>query len=77
MPYESISEINPSLKGITPPISLAQANEIARQADAVGADKGGWGIAIKSFKDRHIVQDGKWVKKTKMTYNQEESLWDD
>lgn len=70
MPYQSISEINPSLKGINPPISLGQANEIARQADSIGADKGGWGIAIKSFKDRHKVENGKWVKK------ENQSLWD-
>jgi hypothetical protein len=61
-PYESIGDINPSLKGIDPPITLGQANEIARQADAIGADKGGWGIAIKHFKDSHKVVDGHWVK---------------
>jgi len=62
-PYKSLKDINPALKGIKPPITLSQANEIARQADAIGADKGGWGIAIKHFKDTHIVKDGRWVKK--------------
>jgi hypothetical protein len=61
-PYTSTKDMNPALKGIDPPISLEQANEIARQADAVGADKGGWGIAISSFKKRHKVKDGHWVK---------------
>ena len=61
-PYTSTKDMNPALKGIDPPISLGQANEIARQADAVGADKGGWGIAISSFKKRHKVKDGHWVK---------------
>jgi hypothetical protein len=63
MPYSSLSEINPSLKGIEPPISLGQANEIARQADAIGADKGGWPEAITSFKKRYEVKDGRWIKK--------------
>jgi hypothetical protein len=66
-PYKSIGDINPSLKGIDPPISLSQANEIAKQADAIGqSDKvNGWAVAISSFKKSHIVQDGKWVKKEK------------
>jgi hypothetical protein len=65
MPYTKISEINPSLKGIDPPITLGQANAIAAQADAVGTDekKSGWAIAISSFKKTHTVKDGKWVKK--------------
>ena len=62
MPYSSLKDINPSLKGINPPISLAQANEIAKQADAIGADKKGWPIAISNFKKNHKVEDGKWVK---------------
>lgn len=65
-PYDSLKDINPSLKGIDPPINLSQANEIARQADAIGADKGGWGIAISSFKKSHKVEDGHWVKKENM-----------
>ena len=63
-PYKSKEDINPALKGITPPISLAQANAIARQADSIGVDKekNGWAIAISSFKKTHHVEDGKWVK---------------
>ena len=72
MPYSSLSEINPALKGIDPPITLAQANSIARQADGIGADKGGWGIAIKRFKDAHTVKEGKWVKKQNMSLDEEE-----
>jgi hypothetical protein len=73
MPYKNVSEINPALKGITPPITLGQANEIAKQADAVGTtDKvNGWAVAISSFKKTHKVVDGKWVKK-----NKEESMSD-
>jgi hypothetical protein len=71
MPYQKIEDINPALKGITPPISLGQANAIAKQADAVGSDdkKNGWAIAISSFKKTHKVVDGKWVEK-----NKEESM---
>jgi len=68
MPYKRLDEINKSLAGIDPPISLSQANEIAKQADSIGTDeeKNGWAIAISSFKKGHIVKDGKWVKKEKM-----------
>lgn len=63
-PYKSIGDINPALKGIEPPITLAQANAIAKQADSIGSDekKNGWAIAISSFRDTHHVEDGKWVK---------------
>ena len=45
--------------------SLRQANEIARNADAIGVteEKNGWAIAISNFKKTHEVEDGKWVKK--------------
>lgn len=62
-PYKSRSEMNPALRGIEPPITVAQGNKIAKQADAVGAEKGGWGIAIKHFKDTHKVENGRWVRK--------------
>ena len=66
-PYKSMKDANPALKGITPPVSLAQANVIAKQADAVGeSDKvNGWAVAIASFKKTHKVEDGKWVEKGK------------
>jgi len=68
-PYKSKEDINPALKGITPPVSVSQANEIAKQADAIGSDdkKNGWAIAISSFKKTHVVKDGKWVKKENMS----------
>ena len=66
MPYKDMKDVNPSLKGITPPISLEQANAIAAQADAIGGDYG-WPTAIKSFKEHHVVKDGHWVKKEKMS----------
>lgn len=64
-PYKSMKDVNPSIKGITPPVSLAQANQIAKQADSIGTDedKNGWAIAISSFKKTHVVKEGKWVKK--------------
>jgi hypothetical protein len=68
-PYKSIGDINPALKGINPPISLAQANEIARVADAIGVseEKNGWAIAISQFKKNHKVENGHWVKKESMS----------
>jgi outer membrane biosynthesis protein TonB len=60
-PYEKISDINPALKGIRPPISLSQANEIASQADAIGGEYG-WPTAINSFKKRYHVENGHWIK---------------
>ena len=63
-PYKSKEDVNPALKGINPPVSLAQANAIAAQADSIGSDdkKNGWAIAISSFKKTHHVEDGKWIK---------------
>jgi len=43
-------------------LSLAQLNEIAAMADAVGGDKG-WPIAISNFKKHYMIKAGKWVKK--------------
>jgi len=65
MPYSKWDEINPSLKGIKPKISLEQANAIARQAEAIGSDeeKNGWAIAISNFKKSHTVRAGKWIKR--------------
>jgi len=71
-PYKSISEINPALKGIDPPITLAQANAIARQAEAIGTDGkvNGWAIAIASFKKTHVVKNGRWVRKKQNMFGQ-------
>lgn len=65
-PYKSMKDANPALKGIDPPITVSQANDIAKQADSIGTDgeKNGWAIAISSFKKTHVVKDGKWVKKS-------------
>jgi hypothetical protein len=67
-PYKSKEDINPSLKGIDPPISVKDGNEIAKQADAIGGEYG-WPTAIKSWKNRHKVVDGRWVKKENMSYD--------
>ena len=66
-PYKSITDANAALRGIDPPITVEQANQIAKQAESIGVDekKNGWAIAISSFKKSHKVEDGKWVKKDK------------
>jgi len=65
MPYKSMKDVNPAIKGIDPEPTLSQANQIAKEADAIGSDeeKNGWSIAIANFKKTHAVKDGKWVKK--------------
>lgn len=65
MPYKSMKDVNPAIKGINPEPTLSQANQIAKEADAIGSDeeKNGWSIAIANFKKTHLVKDGKWVKK--------------
>ena len=64
MPYKNRSDMSPSLQGIDPPITPEQGEEIANQAESIGSDneKNGWAIAISSFKDRHHVEGGHWVK---------------
>ena len=74
-PYDGVSEANPALRGIKPALTLSQMNMIARVADAMikdGMEKGrAWAIAISQFKKTHKVKDGRWVKKVKMSKNNE------
>ena len=70
MPYTSMEDVNPAIRGIKPPVTLAQANLIAKWADAMEeeADDGArspWAVAIAQFKRLYQVQAGKWVKKKK------------
>jgi hypothetical protein len=69
-PYKTREEMNPALKGITPPLTAEQGSEIAKQADAIGGEYG-WPTAIKSWKERHKVVDGHWVKKEKTNMEEE------
>lgn len=66
MPYDKLSDAPASLRGIKPPITLAQANGIARCADALegeGKVESPWGVCVASFKKAHVVKDGAWVKR--------------
>ena len=70
MPYTSMEGANPAIRGIKPPVTLAQANIIAEWADKIEtADDDGarspWAVAIAQFKKLYQVQAGKWVKKKK------------
>jgi hypothetical protein len=72
-----MESVNPALKGIKPPITFAQANAIARQADALEGKSGignAWATAIASFKKSHVVKDGKWVKKEGSEYGKRKEL---
>ncbi len=65
MPYKTIEEANPALRGIEPPITLEQANMIAAWADKIeakGQDANPWAVAISLFKKTHHVEEDKWVK---------------
>lgn len=67
-PYPSMAEVNPAIKGIKPPVSLAQANEIARWADEIekaGTADSPWAVAIAQFRRLYkITSDGRhWVKR--------------
>jgi len=59
MPYSKLSEANvKKLDGVA--LSLAQANKIAKMADAIGGEYA-WPTAIKNFKRNHRIDDSKWV----------------
>ncbi len=59
MPYSKLSEANmKKLDDVT--LSLAQANKIAKMADAIGGEYA-WPTAVKNFKRNHHVDGGKWV----------------
>lgn len=66
MPYDKLSEAPASLQNIKPPITLAQANGIARCADALedeGEVESPWSVCVASFKKAYVAKDGKWVKR--------------
>ena len=62
MPYSKLSDVNPALRGIKPPLTLSQANAIADQADAIKGQYA-WAIAISSFRKTHTVVRGRWIKR--------------
>jgi len=64
MPYKSMEEVNPALKGIKPMPTLAQANLIAKWADAIeekGSAESAWAAAIAMFKRKYHVEGNRWV----------------
>ena len=67
--YKSMSEVNPAIKGIKPPVTLTQANEIADMADAIAKSKNPpdspWAVAIANFKKTHVAGEKGWTKKAK------------
>lgn len=69
MPYSSMEDVNPAIKGIDPKVTLAQANKIAEMADAMSrADDGPenpWAAAIAQFKRMYEKTDSGWKKKDK------------
>lgn len=77
MPYSSMDDVNPAIKGIDPPVTLSQANTIAEWADKIEA--GGdvdspWAVAIAQFKKAYEVEGDKWVKRER-SMNPVKQLW--
>ena len=67
MPYKSMDDVNPAIKGIKPPVTLAQANLIARWADRIeeaNPNGNAWAMAIAAFKKSYVAKGGRWVKRT-------------
>jgi hypothetical protein len=73
-----MEDVNPSIKGIKPPVTLAQANAIAAQADGIpeGSVESPWAVAISKFKESHTVRDGKWVRKEGSKYGKKDVISD-
>lgn len=67
MPYKSIKDANPAIRGIKPKVTLAQANLIAKWADAIPEDDDGakspWAVAVAQFYKLYKKEGGGWVKK--------------
>ena len=77
MPYTSLDDANPAIKGIDPPVTLSQANTIAAWADKIEAEgeaDNPWAVAIAQFKKAYEVDDGKWVKRER-SMNPVRQLW--
>lgn len=69
MPYKSMKDVNPAIKGIVPQPTLAQANLIAKWADSIKEKRGDvnpWTVAIGLFKKTHHIEGTddkrKWVR---------------
>ena len=79
MPYSSMDDVNPAIKGIDPPVTLSQANTIAEWADKIEAEGSAdnpWAVAISQFKKAYEVEGGKWVKKKQDARGPVRQLWD-
>jgi len=64
MPYKSKEDFPPSLKGFDPPLSVEQAEGIARCADNIEGVESPWGVCISSFKKAYKKEGSQWVKKS-------------
>ncbi len=76
MPYESMEDVNPAIKGVEPPVTLAQANIIAEWADRIeeeGDVESPYAVAIAQFKETYKVADDRWVKRTMASIRE---LWE-
>jgi len=77
MPYSSMDDVNPAIKGIDPSVTLSQANTIAEWADKIEAEgeaDNPWAVAIAQFKKTYEVEGDKWVKRER-GMNPVRQLW--
>jgi len=72
-----MEDVNPALKGIKPPITLAQANMIADWADKIEDVESPWAVAIAQFKKLYEKNEAGtgWVKKVEESYADEMDAW--
>lgn len=69
MPYKSLEAANKAIRGIDPPVTLAQANMIAEWADAMAANPpekrpdNPWAAAIGQFKRLYVKGEKGWTRK--------------
>lgn len=66
--YRSLSEVPSNLRTIDGvPLSLDQINWIVEVAESIEKEHdsvNGWAIAKAMFKKKHVIKNGRWVKKT-------------
>lgn len=68
MPWSKMAEVPVNLRRLRGvPLTLAQANWIARCADGLVSEgtprSTAWAICVDSFKKQHVVRKGAWVKR--------------
>lgn len=72
MPYKSMKDVNKSIRGIKPAVTLEQANIIAKWADSIENKAIAWPVAISQFKKLYKIDGEGWSKRTKKDEDERE-----